>query len=311
MQERSTRTTASVGCFSTGSGTSSTRTSPAPYMSVARTSVPFSGGWAARGPETRHAGGVGRSGSVGGGRRGALLLVVRLLILINGRRPAREQGERVRASASDGFGGVDEQGQAGVGGELQRLVGEVEVADDRVAQPLERRCGGTARRGPPSGCGTPRCAWRARRRGRSGRGRRGCAPPRRAARPRCRWRSAPSRRRSPGPRVEEGEPGRVGRPDAGRRTRRVQRAAEPVGRQDVGRPLRTQAGASASRRARAARRAGPAAAPAGAAVRGSRFAARARSNRCARSASSSCSARAMPSSTLSDAPCRFPRSSRV
>src|SRR5438445_3528475 len=36
------------------------------------------------------------------------------------------------------------------------------------------------------------------------------------------------------------------------------------------------------------------------------FAARARSNRCVRSASSSCSARASPSSTASEVPCRFP-----
>jgi hypothetical protein len=32
MQDRTTRTTASVGCWITGSGTSMTRTSPAPYM---------------------------------------------------------------------------------------------------------------------------------------------------------------------------------------------------------------------------------------------------------------------------------------
>jgi hypothetical protein len=36
MQERSTRTTASVGSRSVGSGTFSTRTSPAPYIRVAR-----------------------------------------------------------------------------------------------------------------------------------------------------------------------------------------------------------------------------------------------------------------------------------
>ena len=38
-QVRTTRTTASVGCCSAGSGTFSTRTSPAPYISVARTKI--------------------------------------------------------------------------------------------------------------------------------------------------------------------------------------------------------------------------------------------------------------------------------
>src|SRR6266851_4832073 len=40
MQARVTRTTASVGSLIAGSGTFSIRTSPAPYMTVARMSVP-------------------------------------------------------------------------------------------------------------------------------------------------------------------------------------------------------------------------------------------------------------------------------
>src|SRR5215218_1696672 len=44
MQEAVTRTSASVGCLMTESGTSSTRTSPAPYMVVARMKI-FSDRW--------------------------------------------------------------------------------------------------------------------------------------------------------------------------------------------------------------------------------------------------------------------------
>jgi hypothetical protein len=49
--------------------------------------------------------------------------------------PAGQQIKGVGGGAG-GFGGVDEHPQTGVGGQVERLVGEVEVADDGMVQPL-------------------------------------------------------------------------------------------------------------------------------------------------------------------------------
>src|SRR6476619_651288 len=56
--------------------------------------------------------------------------------LVLGRGPAGEQPERVRGRGACGRR-VDEQGEAGVGGELHRLEVKLEVTDDRVVQLLE------------------------------------------------------------------------------------------------------------------------------------------------------------------------------
>jgi hypothetical protein len=53
------------------------------------------------------------------------------LRLIGGCGPAREEVERLLGLRA-GLGGVDSDREAGIGGELHRLVGEGEVADERV-----------------------------------------------------------------------------------------------------------------------------------------------------------------------------------
>jgi hypothetical protein len=50
--------------------------------------------------------------------------------------PASEQFEGLRV-AGDGFGGVGEDGEAWVGGEVHAVVDEAEVADDRVVEVLD------------------------------------------------------------------------------------------------------------------------------------------------------------------------------
>src|SRR5215212_11799464 len=53
-----------------------------------------------------------------------------------GGRPAREEVEVLRGRRA-GFGGIGEHRQAVIGRDLHRLVGELEVADDRVVQALD------------------------------------------------------------------------------------------------------------------------------------------------------------------------------
>ena len=79
--------------------------------------------------------------------------------------PAREEVEGVRGAAA-GLGGVDARGQAGVGGEVHGLVGRGRARRRRGGAGACGRCGGSGRCARPTGCGTPRCGWRARRRGR-------------------------------------------------------------------------------------------------------------------------------------------------
>jgi hypothetical protein len=53
-----------------------------------------------------------------------------------GRGPASEQFEGLRVAVT-GFGGVGEDGEAWVGGEVHAVVDEAEVADDRVVEVLD------------------------------------------------------------------------------------------------------------------------------------------------------------------------------
>src|SRR4029450_14070754 len=59
-------------------------------------------------------------------------------ILVWCRRPAGEQVQRLLRLGA-GLGGVDGHRQAGIGYELHRLEGEVQLADDRVMEALEPR----------------------------------------------------------------------------------------------------------------------------------------------------------------------------
>lgn len=65
-----------------------------------------------------------------------LALLQRLLGRVLGRGPAGQQTQRVPGGGT-GLGGIDEQRQAGVGGEIQALVHEVEVPDHGMPEMLE------------------------------------------------------------------------------------------------------------------------------------------------------------------------------
>ena len=214
-----------------------------------------------------------------------------------------------------GFGGVDGEGETGVGDHVDALVGEVEVADHGVVEVLGAGAVEADVVAAPAAAEVARCGWTARRPGRAGPCRGGRGRPRCAGwRRRCR-RRRPSRGRSVGGvEVEEGEAGEVGRSagcavvDGG-----VHGPAEVVGGEQVhpavaddrrggDRVEHPAAGSAAVSSAWLARRRGrmPALVPS---------AAWARWNRWARSASSSCRARAMASRTEAETPPMAPRSS--
>ncbi len=230
--------------------------------------------------------------------------------LVEGRGPACEEVERLGGLRA-GLGGVGEDGETAVSGQLQHLVGQAEVAHDRVVEVLgagpvdahvvrgpagaellapSRELADEVRQiavvGVPAGL-----------RAQDGDRVVGDAVP-----------VAVEVGRS---RAEEDEPGwftgRTGSTYNSEKRARPSAFAERMSK----RPFCTRAGAPViasislctlgrTRCCVRRRRRGVAG-----------WAARARSNRCARSASSSCRARASASRTLSETPLRFPRSSRV
>ena len=240
---------------------------------------------------------VGRSRRLGGVDRG---------------RPASEQVERL-LGAGAGFGGVGEERQPVVGGDVEAVEAEAELADDGVVEVLDGGgveadvvCG-------PVGAERARSGSRARRRGLRGRGRAGRGRRPSAGSRRSRGRRGPSRcrtfrRAGRGRRSGRGSAAGSGAAYSSENSARPSWLVARMSR----RSLPTYAAApviassvhwiSGRMRGLAGRRRGRA--PAG-------WAARARSKRWARSASSSWSARASASSTLSETPLMSPRSRRV
>src|SRR4051794_5476931 len=121
MQPATMRTIASVGSWIVGLGTVSTRTSPAPYISVARmlgflTKLSVSVGY---GPSTDCGSFLLPDGNLGG--------------VPLGRRPAREHFQRVLGRCA-GLGGIHVDAQSRVAWQLQRFEAQVQVSNDRVVE---------------------------------------------------------------------------------------------------------------------------------------------------------------------------------